>query len=35
MNDRNRRFALRVLPAALALLQISACASNDMARDTA
>ncbi len=35
MNDRNRRFALRILPAALALLQISACASNDMARDTA
>ena len=35
MNDRNRRFALRVLPATLALLQISACASNDVARDTA
>jgi len=35
MNDRNRRFALRVLPAALALLLISACASNDVARDTA
>ncbi len=34
MNDRNRRFALRVLPAALALLQISACATNDAARDT-
>ena len=33
MNDRNRRFTLRVLPAALALLQIVACAGNDMARD--
>ena len=34
MNYRNRRFALRVLPATLALLQIVACASNDVARDT-
>ncbi|MGB5510305.1 MAG: hypothetical protein WBM87_01210, partial [Woeseiaceae bacterium] len=35
MNHRNRRFALSVLPAALALLQIGACAGNDMASDTA
>ena len=35
MNDRNRRFALRVLPAALALLQMVACAGNEMARDNA
>jgi cardiolipin synthase len=35
MNDRNRRFAPRVLPAALALLQIVACAGTDMASDSA
>ena len=35
MNNRNRGFALRLLPATLALLQISACAGNDSARDTA